>query len=190
VLLRIQLARGSGLDAERLARQIVKRVDGAALVHEQGLVGVEVRSGEGDLFPALGCDRHRSRGDVALARVEILAGLDALKRRVDDRLADAELLCDQVDDVDVEADDPAALLKLKRPVGQVRAGGQAAGIDKLDAAVGSASRLLISTAGGDEDAGQQRQRDPLNPAMIARLKHLAPPCSLGSKQPVHYVLPG
>ena len=89
VLLGVHLAGRARLDAERLALQVLERLDAAVLLDEQRLVGVEVRRRERDLLLALGRDRHRRRGDVALARVEVLAGLDALERRVDDRLLDA-----------------------------------------------------------------------------------------------------
>ena len=82
-------------------------------------------------------------------------GLDALERRVDDRLLDAQLLGDQVDHVDVEADDLAVLVELERLVGQVGADGQRARLDDL----GAPCDLGLVASGGAPAEGEREGGD-------------------------------
>src|SRR4029453_5040612 len=96
---------------------------------DQRLGGVEVGVGEVEHLLALVGDGHAGRGDVAFAGVQVLTRLDALERGVDDRLGHAQLLGDQVDQGDVEADDLAGgVLGLERRGG---AGGGGRGGPRL-----------------------------------------------------------
>ncbi len=74
---------------------------------------------------------------------------------------EAEVLGHQVDQVDVEADDLAALVGLERLVGQVGADGELAVLDHLDTALGGDLVGVVGAGaegeaeGGDsEDGGQ------------------------------------
>src|SRR3954452_10759549 len=136
-------AGGAELDADLLAGEVVEALDRGVLADQQRLRGVEVGVGEVEHLLAVIGDRHAGRSHVTLAGVEGLPGLDALERRVEDRLLEVQLLRDQVHHVDVEADDLAALVVLERLVGQVGADRQGALLDDL----GTASDLCLLPAG-------------------------------------------
>src|SRR5690606_35929886 len=146
---------------------VVQGLGAGALLGQQGLGGVEVRVGEGDVLLALLRDGHARGGQVALVGGHGGAALDHGEVDVDDLLLDTQLLGDEVDDVDVEAHDLAAVVvELERLVGDVGAGRQLARLHQLRAAVvsgrggggGRAGTSRVAAARGQGQSGGQRER--------------------------------
>jgi hypothetical protein len=97
-----------------------------------------------------------------LPGVHRLAGLDGLERGVHDLLLDAELLGDQIHEIDVEAHDLAVLLVLERLVREVGAHGQCSLLDQLRATLGG-RRARVGGAAGEcqgSGAGDGKSLDP------------------------------
>src|SRR5665647_3811353 len=113
-------------DADRQPLEVLDRGESGAGRHEKALVGVEVGRGEVHLPLALVVDGDAGGDEVAVAGVEVLAGLDVLERGDLDRQLRVEVGSDLGDDVDVETDDLVAVLVLERLVGRVRADRQGA----------------------------------------------------------------